>query len=344
MTNLPTRQRPFFFDLVVVLLIAALASAARGDDLAAPRKLLLGGKYEEAVEAYQALAEKKPVAAAIGQARAFNAIGKDIDAQAALSEAFDKQGANADLLAEIAALHLQCGRLGACDGAVTQALKINPDHLLARWIQAERWRTTGKLDEADQAYKWFVDYYNDHDVKDAEALCLLGRGAAQYARWHRLSDQFAFLVNELYPDALAAEPDYWPAAYESGMLFLEKYNQPEATKQLGIALELNPAAADAHAALARLALQNFELDAAHRRIERALEINPRHLAALQYQADAHLANFEMNEALVSLEKARALNDDDEETPARQPQRQASGPGRGVQSALRAVLLYGRRHL
>ena len=65
----------------------------------------------------------------------------------------------------------------------------------------------------------------------------IGRAAAQFARWNRQSDQFDFLVNELYPDALKLQADYWPAKYETGLLFLEKYNFADAAEEFRAALE-----------------------------------------------------------------------------------------------------------
>ncbi|MBS0210998.1 MAG: tetratricopeptide repeat protein [Planctomycetes bacterium] len=291
-------------------LLATVAAAAEPD---AAQKLLLTGKYEEAIEAFQELADDHPKASAIGVAQARAAMGQDDRALEALDAALKKSPDAADLLAEKASLHFQHGQIDQADAAVAAALKKAPNHLLARWIQAERWRTSGKLDEADKAYKSFVDYYNEQDVTRPEELCLIGRAAAQYARWHGLSEQFTFLVNELFPEVLQLDPAYWPATYEAGVLFIEKYNDAEANKHLESALELNPAAADAHAAMARLGVQNYQLEGARRHIDRALEINPRHLGALQSRADAHMANFELADAIETLEAARAINPIDEET-------------------------------
>ena len=114
------------------------------------------------------------------------------------------------------------------------------NQLLARWIVAELDRTAGRLDEAERGYHWLVDYYNDHDEMPAEQLRWIGLGAAQWARWKRQADQFQFLVHELYPDALKQTPDYWPARYEAGMLFLEKHNRADAAREFQAALEINP--------------------------------------------------------------------------------------------------------
>ncbi|HVX59475.1 MAG TPA: tetratricopeptide repeat protein, partial [Pirellulales bacterium] len=152
-----------------------------------------------------------------------------------------------------------------------------------------------------------IDYYNQHDVRSPEDLHFIGLAAAQFARWRRNSSQFSFLVNELYPDVLQLDENYWPAHLETGLLFLEKYNEAEASRSLKQALAINPNAAEVHAALAALALQNFQVEEARRLIDRAVEINPELLEAYVYRADSHLTNYEAGEAIKVLEQAIKLN-------------------------------------
>src|SRR6185437_14134238 len=129
----------------------------------------------------------------------------------------------------------------------------------------------------------------------------------------RNSSQFSFLVNDLYPDALKLDAAYWPAHLETGLLFLEKYNQAEAARSLKQALAINPNAAEVHAALAALALQNFQVDEAWRSIERALEINPALQEAYVHRADSLFANYEAAAAIEALEQALPLNPRSEQT-------------------------------
>jgi tetratricopeptide (TPR) repeat protein len=276
-------------------------------DLPAANRLLLSGKYAEAAEAFAKLVEKEPVAAAVGLARSQASTGELDKATHGLTACVEKHPDAADAWAELARLAFDRGDYAAAAKAAEAAIKARDNQFQARWIQAELLRVAGKLKEADAAYKWFVDYYNGHDVADPESLHWIGLGAGQFARWNRLSDQFHFLVNELYPDALKDAPDFWPANYEAGLLFLEKYNQADAARELKAALKINPNAAEVHAALAELALQNFELDAARRSADRALEINPKLLAAHLHRADILLANFQAAEAIRALEEARKLN-------------------------------------
>ena len=312
-------RRPLANSLLCLCLAASLhvANSTAADEPAAglptARHLYLTGKYAEAAEAYVKLADAEPVAAALGLARCQSSQGHYDEADAILCKAAEAHPAAHELHAERAQLAFGRGDFMAAHDEVAIALKSKPDSLPARWWQTELDRTAGKIDEAEAGYEWLVDYYNDQEEFTADDMHWIGLAAAQFARWRRLSRQFSFLVNELYPDALKLEADYWPARYEAGMLFLEKYNQPEAMRELKAALAINPNAAEVHAALAALALHDYQLDEARRHIDRALAINPKLLAARQLMADLQLANFQAPQAIAVLESAREINPSDEET-------------------------------
>ena len=207
----------------------------------------------------------------MGLARCLAAQGKTDEAVKRLSAAAAGQ---ADVQAELARLAFERGDYKEARTRADEALRLDRRQISAQWIAAELDRTAGRLDEADRAYRRLVAAYNAGDVKQAESLRWIGLAAAQNARWNRLSDQFDLLVNELYPDALKLEPDYWPAHYEAGMLFLEKYNRADAAREFRAALEINPNAAEVHAAMAALAFDGRDIEAAERSLARALEINP----------------------------------------------------------------------
>ncbi|MCH8924256.1 MAG: tetratricopeptide repeat protein, partial [Planctomycetes bacterium] len=303
--------------LLCVALVIALGPSclvAAEDDLASARGLLLAGKYARAEEAYAALAGKQPVEAALGVARCRAAVGKYAEAETALKTAIEANDKSTSLLAELAQLAFGRGDYKEAQGQVDAALKLDGNNLLARWTAAELLRVTGKLKQASTAYEWFVDYYNVQDkINSADDLRLIGLGAAQFARWTRANDQFTFLVNDLYPDALKLEKGFWPAHLEAGLLFLEKYNQADAAKELQKALLLNPNAAEVHAAVAQLKLIGYDLAAAKTSIDRALELNPNLLHARQLLADIHFSNFEPRKAVPVLEEALKLNSKSGET-------------------------------
>jgi len=288
--------------------IAVAADEVAKSPIAEARTLYLRGKYEEAREAAAPLAEKHPVETALLLARCDSAEGKYAEAEKQLTGALDKSPKSAPLLAELAGLAFDRGDRPAAEKHVAAALAADEQCRQARWLSAELLRTGGKLEEADAAHDWFIRNYNNTEkFDDPDDIRHIGLGAAQFARWNRLSDQFGFLVNELYPSALELDKDYWPAHYETGLLFLEKYNEGEASKSFQAALAINPNAAEVHAALARLALQNYNLDTAKKSAARAKEINPELAAAHWAAADIALANFDAELAITELDAARKLN-------------------------------------
>jgi tetratricopeptide (TPR) repeat protein len=293
--------------------------SAEDDPAALARRLLLRGNYAEAGELYQGLAESSPVIAARGLAQCQAAVGNRTEATATLAAALDQLADGVDdpgkarLSADLAQLALDSGDRPKAAQWVASALALDTNCLPARWLEAELHRVAGRIDEALAGYKWVYGYYTTNDVDDPEDLRAAGLALAQHARWERRKGDFSVLVNDLYPFCLQAEPAYWPAEYERGLLFLEKFNQAEASRSLKKALEMNPNAAEVHAALARLALRNYNLDEASLAIDRALSINPNLAEAHRLKSDMLAANFQLAAALAALDPAVALDPLAEET-------------------------------
>lgn len=274
-------------------------------------RLLRTGRYDEAIEAFEALGEEHAVDAAVGLARCHSNRGKDGEAKKILTAAAAGSGPSAAISAELALLAFDRGDFDAARSLVSESLKQNPSQLIARWIDAELHRLTGKLDLADRGYEWFIDYYNATDRFAADDYRWIGLAAARYARWHRNSGQFSFLVNTFYPDALQADRHFWLAHLESAKLFAEKYNENDAKSELDAALAINANAAEVYAVRAELALHSFHLRAAENAVKQALKINPRLLAAHLLKADIQLANLRPKEAIEGLQAARKINPVDE---------------------------------
>lgn len=299
--------------LACIVLGAHLPVACAAEGLDQAETLLLTGKYAEAADAYTALAAKHPVSAAIGLARAQLAQGQRNEALAGIKGAAARNPKDADLQAELALLLFERGEWKDAEAAAAKATELNPKQLAARWLTAELLQSRGKLKEAKTAYEWLVDYQNEAEKLDAESVLYIGRGAAQFARWTRNSGQFKLLVNDFYPQAIEANENFWPAHLETALLFLEKYNEGEATSALNAGLAINPNAAELHVVRAALALQKFDIKTAGIALDRALSINPNLLAAHQFKADLLIADQQAGEALKVLETARKLNPLDEET-------------------------------
>ena len=303
--------RLLFLPSLLVLLIRPMT--ARGGDLAKARSLLMHGRYEEAAEIYKPEAADN-AQAALGWAACLESQGKTAEAVEALAPLADKQ---AEIQAQLARLAFERGDGAEARRRANEALQLAAGHPLALYLMAELARTSGRLDEAEGQYRRLINFYNSHDVKQAESLRWIGCAAAQYARWNRLSDQFDFLVNDLFPAAKKLDPDYWPAHFEAGLLFMEKYNRADAAKEFQAALAINPRAAEVHAALAELAMEDFQLDQAEASLRRAMEINPHLPAAWRLKADVAWLNDQTGEALRLLrEKLLPLNPVEEATLAR----------------------------
>lgn len=300
-----------------LILLGALTVALTAAAHAAPDALTLlrHGRYAEARQAYERLLVQQPAVAAIGIARCHEAVGSIEEAVRALADGAKREPKSAGLHAEWAALEFERGRYDSAKVHVDAALRADPDQPQARWWLAELHRVAGRIDDANQAYGWLISYYNaqQDSLADPETYRWIGRGAAQYARWNRNSGQFHFLVNTLYPEAVTRDSTYWPAHLESALLFIEKYNRPDAQDELRAALATNPNAAEAHAARALIALQEFDLDSARVAIDRALAINPRLIRAFQLRADVAMLTSGARAAQPALERARELNPVDEET-------------------------------
>lgn len=299
--------------LVASCCLSRLASADDEASLADARKLELSGKYAEAIETYEAGAAAEPLEAGLGLARCHIELGDREVAEAGLTALAGKFSEAAAPRAQLAVSAFERGDYDAATLWADAARQLDDNSIGARLVEAELLRAAGKLDEATAAYRWFFDFYNQQDVSDPDDLRLMGRAITEHVRWNRLTSQFDTLVNDFYPAILVAEPGYWAAHYETGLLFLEKYNEAEAAKSFQEALKLNPSSAEVHAAQARLSLAGFDMEDARLATARAIELNPNLVEAHQCRADVLMANFEFDEAIKSLERARELNPRSEET-------------------------------
>jgi tetratricopeptide (TPR) repeat protein len=307
--------------LLCALLLAGCASAATAQaPLQEARQRWLKGNYDEAREDFERLLKdpKTQPAAAVGLSRALQSMGEYDKAVAVVEDALKEQANSPGLLARYAEILYLRGRWDEAEKAADAAVAADKNQFLARWVQAQIYRDRGDVKKADTSCRWFVRTYSSRsdageDIKDSDELLLVGLAGAENARWNRLADQFNFIINEVYADAVKAEPDFWPAEYQAGMLLLEKYNKPEAADAFAKALKINPAAAEALVGKGALALTVFQIKDAERFAEQALKINPRLPEALRLRADVHLASADPAAALRELETARAVNPRDEQT-------------------------------
>jgi tetratricopeptide (TPR) repeat protein len=303
--------------LVLVLLTP---SALNAQTPAAARLALQKGNYAEAEELFEELVKEPKTAAvaAIGLSRAREAQGKYDDALVAVETALKMEAANADLLARRAELLFQRGRWDEAKKTAMAALKKSPDHLLARWIDAQIIRDSGDWPKAAEAFRWFVKYFNkrsdaDMEITDPEELLLVGYANLEYARYYHVDSEYESVLEHLFGAAIKNDKRFWQAEYASGRLFSEKHNKKDASTRFDRALKLNPRAAEVFASRAETAYQQFEMKDADFLAGEALGINPNLPEALRVKAAIHLFSGEHDAAMKLLEKARRINPRDEST-------------------------------
>src|SRR5262249_21138421 len=154
--------------------------------------------------------------AAVGLSRALESQGEYDKALDAAEAALRDSPKDANLLARRAEVLYLRGRWGEAEKAAEACLAVHKDHFRVRWVQAQVYRDRGDLKKADAACRWFVRTYSERDnkddpIKDPEELLLVGLAGAENARWNNLSDQFGFILNEVYGDALKADKSLWQA-------------------------------------------------------------------------------------------------------------------------------------
>jgi tetratricopeptide (TPR) repeat protein len=288
--------------------------------LAAARQRLQRGNFAEARAAFEELVKdpKTAPAAATGIAASWRAEGEYTKALTVLEDAIKAAADNPDLLAHRADLLYFLGKWDDAIKDAEAATGKQEKHFLARWVRAQILRDKGDLTTADTEVRWFVREYTaasnaDKDITDPELLLIVGQAGTENARWHSLSRQFSFILNEVYKDALKTDPDCWQAEYLAGRMLLEKYNRPEAIEAFDKVLTINPKAADALVGKGLAAILKYELQDAERFADQALKINPKHPEALRLKADVLLVGGEFTAAERLLTAARLISPRDEHT-------------------------------
>lgn len=298
----------------VVALVWPLGSVAQEKSPAkpTPRSHYLSGRYAEAQEAYQALSTTDP-SVVLGLARCLEAIGDTEKAESLLQSAIEREPKSPQIQGQLARMSFARGDYSAAQELVTKVLSGDKDSMIGHWVQAELFRTAGKLPEAQKEYEWFLAFHNrGTKIETSEEMQLVGLAVAELARWTRNHNQFRRLVNEFYPALLAREKEFWPAYLETARLFAEKYNEADAQAAISQGLAINPNAAELHALRAELAIRNFDLATAKTALERSLEMNPKLLRAWMLQADLLMADVRPAEAIDILEKTRKQDPRNEE--------------------------------
>ena len=285
-------------------------------DLTSAQNLLLKGRYEEAREQFGAASYTDP-AAAIGLMRIAEETGQREKAAAEIAGATKRFPKEAKVHAEQARLALDQGDLRLAKSAALAARELDDASFPARFVQAELDRLDGKLTEALPGYLKIIAVMNRlESIQDPHELRIVAQAAARYARFSKSTGLFTRIVNDVYPASLRRNENYWPAHFDSCLLFQEKYNEADAAEQLQAGLAIHPRAAELYAAQASLLVDKFDLPKARAAIKRALEARDDLLLARQLEADTFIAEQNPGAAVPLLEKALQLQPHSLETKGR----------------------------
>ncbi len=292
-------------------------------DYPALKQRLQRGNSAEARAGYEQLAkEPRPsVAVFVGLAAVRRAEGDYSGALEALDAGLKLFASEPSLLAHRSDLFYFLGKWDEASQDAEAAIKKQDANFLARWTRARILRDRGDLAAADKEVRWFVKSYTDasnadKELTDPEQLLLVGQAGTENARWNQKPQQFSFILNEVYKDALKYDADCWQAEALAGRLLFEKHNRADALTAFDQALKINPRAVEALVGKGVVALEILDSVTAGRMADQALKVNPKHPAALRLKADVLSAEGDLAGAERLLTAARLINPRDERTLAR----------------------------
>jgi Flp pilus assembly protein TadD len=291
----------YLIPILLLSLASAAADEAKGDDA---RQLLLRGRYAEAIEAAQALAADRPIDAVLLQAEALLETGKDVEAHQLLAPLWEREAENAAVALRVACLaDRHWPKREMASRAAERLLSLQPDGIVARWLQAKRLLDDGKHEDAKTALAWFAANRDKLKPASSDDALALANALVEQARWSRESKWFNVAVNEILGDAEKQFPLDWRIPAMRARLFVERHNEPAAVDSLNAALAKNGSAAELHAMRARIAVDKFDLVAARRSIEQARRLNKRWPNIALVEADIAFAELQPKMALEILGKA-----------------------------------------
>lgn len=312
-----------FLSYCLLIIAPQMGLAQQKTEYPALKQRLQRGNYAEARAGYEGLikVEKPAVAAFVGLATVDRMEGKYAEALDTLDAGLKAFPNDPDLLANRADMQYFLGRWTEAGSDAEASIKQQEANFLARWVRAQLLRDRGDLKAADQEVRWFVKKYTEttnagKDITDAGELLIVGQAGTENARWNNKPQQFGFILNEVYRDALKADPDCWYAEYLAGRLLAEKHNRADAVEAFDKALKINPKAVEALVGKGMMLLEELDSQGASSLADQALKVNPNHPEALRLKADVRLAEGETASAERLLLAAKLVNPRDERTLAR----------------------------
>ncbi|MCH8880748.1 MAG: tetratricopeptide repeat protein [Planctomycetes bacterium] len=207
-------------------------------------------------------------------------------------------------------------KLGDYDKAIEhgqQALKLDDDHMRARYELGRLYETVGRWDDAIHTYQYFDKLLAGEArfPETAEDAHYAGVGFYRYSvltRSEHLTRRTKYVVRDvLQPAVEILDLSYWPAQLAIGDLLFEKYNLTDALVEYKAVLKSNPQSLEAHLGLVRIALDGWDFENVESRVAVCLDINPRSAEAYVLLAACRMLERRFEDAVAVAKHALAIN-------------------------------------
>ncbi|HEX3086589.1 MAG TPA: tetratricopeptide repeat protein, partial [Pyrinomonadaceae bacterium] len=301
------RRRTLVLALILISAIFSVSafigftSAQSSDELPGAAELKKGD-YENAIKLLTTRLATNPADAAAETflLRAYLETGRYVEAETASRKFLVKNPNAGGIRHQLAEVSAMTGRyaeaIAEFERAANDAAKSPADKLSSDLRRGEILELTGQADRARQIFESLVAYYKEKQPATAAELTSVARALVHLERYQD--------ANDIYRDAIAADPTYIDAQLGAGELFNEKYSYADAAQFFQEALQINPNSARGLVGLA----QNKRIEGGEQTfaaLTRALAINP--VGALTFKAGLELEERDFASAAPDLDRALKIN-------------------------------------
>ena len=268
--------------VALILAVTGLTAQAGPPPVLQADKLILSGKYEQAIKILAAEAEE----------------AADAEVQVTMARALSRVGRYAE------AVEWAAKASSAAPSSAPEAL-----------IYGRLLETVGRSDEALEVYEAVAAALTAEAIDDAPQLVATGQVLDRYAvlKGLQASTQANNIYNNYFQRAYQDLDDtYWPAHLAAGLFALGKHRLKTARRELEAALSINPSSVDSLVGLAELALRDWGFERCLKLCDRALKINPNHTGARATKARCLLQWRRPQKAFAECFAALAVNPNDQQ--------------------------------
>jgi len=290
-----------FATIIAASVFIRYASAQSSDELPGAAELKKGD-YENAIKLLTTRLSTNALdaEAEASLARAYLETGRYAEAEASAKKFLVKNPNASSVRHQLAEVFAVTGRypeaIAEFERAANDAAKSPAGKLSSDLRRAEILELTGQEDRARQIFESLVAYYKEKQPATAPELTSVARALVHLERYQD--------ANDIYREAIAADPTYIEAQLGAGELFNEKYSYADAAQFFQDALQINPNSARGLVGLA----QNKRIDGCEETmaaLTRALAINP--VGVLTFKAGLELEERDFVSAAPDIERAFKVN-------------------------------------